>query len=548
MVPAFREAVEECFVEGLAKVVFATETLALGINMPARSVVIERLTKFTGDGHDMLTPGQFTQLTGRAGRRGIDDHGTAVVLWSPFLTFEQVARLAASRDFPLTSVFRPTYNMTVNLLENYPADQARSVLSRSFAQFQANSEFAGERRRLDQRRSDLEQAEATLAAMDGVDLESAAGFAELEREERRRRSQRRKGRDAVSASMADLRPGDVLERDGPKGSSLVVVVAVAERRNTVRVDAVTPRGKLLRIDARNEDAPLQPSGRVQLPVPYVPHDTAFRNEAGARLRRVNRKRLKPPRRTPLDESAQAWQKAADALEEHPLAVDPRRAEILEAARGRAAALRDIDIIERRLARKGADLAQRFEAVTDVLRSVGHLERNDESDFELTAQGRRLRRIYHECDLLLSLAIEDGIFDELDAAGTAAMVSCVTHEHRGSEPPPPPRLPDGETQRRFEDLRRLQRSLNALETSVGLPPTREPSAGFAMAAHGWASGAGLEASLDENLTGGDFVRNAKQLIDVLRQVAEASGGATAAAARQACDLLRRDVVDSRIGLS
>ena len=102
MVPPFKEAVEACFAEGLVKVVFATETLALGINMPARSVVIESLSKFTGERHEDLTPGQYTQLTGRAGRRGIDPVGHAIVLWSPFVPFDRVAALAASRDFPLT--------------------------------------------------------------------------------------------------------------------------------------------------------------------------------------------------------------------------------------------------------------------------------------------------------------------------------------------------------------------------------------------------------------------------------------------------------------
>ena len=100
MVPAFKEAVEACFIEGLIKVVFATETLAVGVNMPARTVVIEKLTKFTGDHHEILTPGEYTQLTGRAGRRGIDDEGHAVVLWSPFVPFEQVAALGRQPDVP----------------------------------------------------------------------------------------------------------------------------------------------------------------------------------------------------------------------------------------------------------------------------------------------------------------------------------------------------------------------------------------------------------------------------------------------------------------
>ena len=107
MVPPFKEVVEACFVEGLVKVVFATETLAVGINMPAKTVVIEKLTKFTGDHHTFLTPGEYTQLTGRAGRRGIDDLGNAVVLWSPFVPFDQVAALASSRTFHLNSAFRP---------------------------------------------------------------------------------------------------------------------------------------------------------------------------------------------------------------------------------------------------------------------------------------------------------------------------------------------------------------------------------------------------------------------------------------------------------
>ena len=108
LVPPFKEVVEACFVEGLVKVVFATETLAVGINMPARTVVIEKLSKFTGDHHTMLTAGEYTQLTGRAGRRGIDERGSAVVVWNHFVPFDQVATLAASRSFHLNSVFRPT--------------------------------------------------------------------------------------------------------------------------------------------------------------------------------------------------------------------------------------------------------------------------------------------------------------------------------------------------------------------------------------------------------------------------------------------------------
>ena len=164
MVPAFKEAVEACFVEGLIKVVFATETLAVGINMPARTVVIEKLTKFTGDHHEMLTAGEYTQLTGRAGRRGIDDEGHAVVLWSPFVPFEQVAALAASRTFHLRSAFRPTYNMAANLVGTYTSEQAHHLLNLSFAQYQADRDVVRLEARLERVRANLavarEQAES----------------------------------------------------------------------------------------------------------------------------------------------------------------------------------------------------------------------------------------------------------------------------------------------------------------------------------------------------------------------------------------------------
>jgi ATP-dependent RNA helicase HelY len=143
MLPAFKETVEELFVRGLVKVVFATETLALGINMPARTVVLERLVKFNGEAHLELTPGEYTQLTGRAGRRGIDVDGHAVVLWHPGVDPIYVAGLASTRTYPLRSSFRPGYNMAVNLLDRVGVVAGRALLARSFAQFQADRSVVG---------------------------------------------------------------------------------------------------------------------------------------------------------------------------------------------------------------------------------------------------------------------------------------------------------------------------------------------------------------------------------------------------------------------
>ncbi|MFJ6679552.1 DEAD/DEAH box helicase [Microbacterium sp. NPDC091382] len=156
MLPAFKEVVEELFRRKLVKVVFATETLALGINMPARTVVLEKLEKFNGEARVAITSGEYTQLTGRAGRRGIDVEGHAVVQWTESLDPQAVAALASRRTYPLNSSFRPTYNMAVNLIDQFGRSRAREILESSFAQFQADRAVVGLARQ-------VKDAEASLA-------------------------------------------------------------------------------------------------------------------------------------------------------------------------------------------------------------------------------------------------------------------------------------------------------------------------------------------------------------------------------------------------
>jgi len=156
LLPAFKEAVEEGFAAGLVKVVFATETLALGINMPARSVVLEKLVKYNGESHADITAGEYTQLTGRAGRRGIDVEGHAVVCWQPGLDPRALAGLASRRTYPLHSSFKPTYNMAVNLVATVGRERARGLLEQSFAQYQADRRLAA-RTVAKRRRNEIER-------------------------------------------------------------------------------------------------------------------------------------------------------------------------------------------------------------------------------------------------------------------------------------------------------------------------------------------------------------------------------------------------------
>ena len=143
LLPAFKVTVEQLFQRGLIKAVFATETLALGINMPARTVVLEKLTKWNGEAHVPISAGEYTQLTGRAGRRGIDVEGNAVIMWNKDLDSSSIGMLAATRTYPLRSSFKPSYNMSINLIARVDYESARNLLEQSLAQFQADKAVVG---------------------------------------------------------------------------------------------------------------------------------------------------------------------------------------------------------------------------------------------------------------------------------------------------------------------------------------------------------------------------------------------------------------------
>lgn len=215
MLPAFKEVVEELFLRKLVKVVFATETLALGINMPARTVVLDRLDKYNGEGRVQITAGEYTQLTGRAGRRGIDAEGHSVIIWSAQLNPSLVAGLASKRTYPLNSSFRPTYNMCVNLVHAFGVDRAMSVLEQSFAQFQADRSVVGLARSIQEKRGSLAGYESAMQCHLGefkVYAELRGAIAELERETSKLNRGRRgedlrqsKGQRRRDQDLADLK-------------------------------------------------------------------------------------------------------------------------------------------------------------------------------------------------------------------------------------------------------------------------------------------------------------------------------------------------------
>jgi ATP-dependent RNA helicase HelY len=525
MVPPFKEAVEACFVRGLVKVVFATETLALGINMPARTVVIEKLTKFTGDHHEPLSPAQYTQLTGRAGRRGIDVKGKAVVLWSPYVRFEQVAELALSRQFVLSSSFRPTYNMAANLVRRYDQPRARQLLNLSFAQFRADagvvrSEHQSERlmARRDQIRSRIESTYGPVGELRAALRTGPATGGD-------------EGRRSIAFGLSQLVPGQVIEVSGPEVPPVLVVLAVSFRSGgRVKVRLADADGEAHEVGPADLDGVPVVVGQVELPQPYLPNSVSFVHEASQLLART---RLPAPRRRRKLPTGGAVRSADDVPPQARKAL--RRLDRIDA---------DIEAVSSSAARRAESLAGQFDRVIALLEERGHLT-TDEPSWRLTPSGQRLARLYHECDLLVVEALEDGLLDGLDAPELAALVSCFSYEERrttglaGAQP----RYPNERLRRCFVELQGMHLALVSDESRSRLAPTRAPDPGFMVLAHAWAAGGDLSDVLDdEAITAGDFVRTVKQLVDLLRQLAPlAIVPATAITARRAAEALYRDLV-------
>jgi ATP-dependent RNA helicase HelY len=546
MVPPFKEAVEACFAAGLVKVVFATETLSLGINMPARSVVIEKLTKFTGERHEFLTPGEYTQLTGRAGRRGIDEVGYAIVLWSPFVPFDQAAGLAGTRTYALTSSFRPTYNMAANLVRRYPPDVAHHLLNLSFAQYRADSDVVRLEAQLERTREAMAEA-AAAAGCERGDVEQYRSLLRAATDDPAPRRHRHTG--DVLAALDRVKPGDVLVVPGGKSAGRVAVLSTTRRRGgDLRVRAITPDRRMLSLGPKDFPAPPRAVARIDLPPSYEPNSAGYQRHVAsalqaARLREDGLVGVHGAGRGPRGK-ARELTAAADAAAAHPVGHCPDVRRHLRAAERAERLARDAERLERRIRGRTESLARQFDRVLRVLEAWGYVD-----GWALTSAGQRLARTYHEADLLVTECLQQGLLDGLGAPELAAVASVFTYETRG-QGEAALGFPTATTRQRWEGVSRIAAELNRSEEDAGLPLTRLPDAGFMTVAYGWAAGDDLESLLgDAEVSGGDFVRNVKQLLDLLRQLGDvAPDPATAAAARAAADALFRGVVAASAAVS
>ncbi|NKY88080.1 DEAD/DEAH box helicase [Nocardia veterana] len=544
MLPAFRHTVEELFVRGLVRAVFATETLALGINMPARTVVLERLVKFNGETHAELTPGEYTQLTGRAGRRGIDVEGHAVVMWHPDVDTSAVAGLASTRTYPLRSSFRPGYNMSINLIDRMGAEHSRELLERSFAQFQADRSVVGLVRGIERNEAQIRKLRSQI----GDD-----GFLEYlslrERVKQRERELERQGRadrrGAAVASLTSLRRGDVVAIPTGRRQGLAVILEPDASPGDPRPLVLTADTWAGRVSAADFPTPAQPLGRMRLPR-HVDHRTArARRDLASALRSTGiavpgRGRRGGRARAADDRELSTLRRA---LRAHPAHIRPDREQLARIGERYNRLQRETEAMRQKVAATTNSLARTFDRIVALLSERGYVD-----DGEVTADGRRLARIYTEADLVVAECLRQGLWRGLGAAELAGVVSVLVFESRQEGGYLGPAGPTEPVRRAVGATIGVWSQLRSDEARHKLPPTREPDLGFVTGVYKWARGDGLAESLlasgDQGspLSAGDFVRWCRQVIDLLDQIHQtADDTEIAATAAKSVRAIRRGVV-------
>lgn len=566
MLPVFRHTVEELFTAGLVKAVFATETLALGINMPARTVVLERLVKFNGEQHVPLTPGEYTQLTGRAGRRGIDVEGHAVVLWRPDDSNAEpaeVAGLASTRTFPLRSSFAPSYNMTINLVQQMGPEQAHKLLERSFAQYQADRSVVGLVRGIARGERMMGELAAELGGSDAPILDYVRLRAKIgERERAQSRASRLQRRKAATDALAALRRGDIITITQGRRGGLAVVLEPAQR------DSDDPRPLVLtehrwagRISSADYSGASAPLGAMTLPKRVEHRQPRVRRDLASALRsaaadlslpsvRAGRRAAAPERDVDPELAG-----LREELRDHPAHQQPGREAQARIAERYLRIERDNAQIQQKVNAATNSLARTFDRIVALLRERGFITADNDGDLKpdirVTDAGRLLARIYSESDLLVAECLRGGQWQGLQPAELAAVLSAVLFESRGDTAGGVlgVDIPTAGLRRALAQTRRISADLRGDEQRHRLAPSREPDEGFVTAVYRWATTGDLAAALAASdvgsgsaLSAGDFVRWCRQVLDLLDQVRNAAPqSALRNTAKRAVNDVRRGVV-------
>jgi len=534
VLPAWKELIEELFQEGLVKVVFATETLAAGINMPARTTVISALSKRTENGHRPLMASEFLQMAGRAGRRGLDVQGYVVTVQSRFEGVREAGQLATSPPDPLVSQFTPSYGMVLNLLQRYELPKAKELVERSFGRYLATLDLVDDQARISELRGQLEQIGETATDVPWEDFEDYEKQRSRLREERRLlRILQQQAEETLAheltLALQFASPGTLVSLKAPQlrgGVSPAVIVEKLEGPGQYplllcltdeNVWIVVPCHAVVCIHAELSCLQVQ-----NIPAPMLEHAGELRHgdqPSGGLALAVGSMARRHDMHTPqydlageVQEQSRLVHGLEEELEIHPAHRWGDRRQLKKQRRRMEELEEEIAERQRLLHHRANRHWETFLALIEILRHFGCLD-----ELEPTEIGRTVAALRGDNELWLGLALMSGHFDELAPADLAAALEAISTEV--SRPdlwsgfPPPPLAEEA-----LHDLRGLRRELLRLQEhhDVVVPVWWEPDLMGVVKA--WAEGESwsdliANTSLDE----GDVVRLMRRTVDLLAQL-------------------------------
>ena len=441
ILPAWKGLVEELFQAGLIKVVFATETLAAGINMPARTTVVSSLSKRTDSGHRLLMASEFLQMSGRAGRRGMDELGHVVTVETPFEGAREAAYLATVGPDPLVSQFTPSYGMVLNLLQRHTLEEARTLIERSFGQYLANVQLAPQQQAIADLKDEIEHVRAQVEAFD------EEVFADFEKLRERLREEKRLlkilQQQAAEVLKGDMGPALAFAVAGTTISLKGKHVPVAAPLPAVIVTKVSGSGQfpyLICLTQDNQWFVVTTSDVVGLHAEYtrvaavdeleppagLPHKPGAHYLGDAHTATIACQVPQPP---PLEEIApEVKEQLARTHEvEERMATHPARAygnpkKTLKQYRRIQRLEDELRDRQRALARLSDRYWQEFVSIMAVLEEFGCLEAN-----RPTPLGETAAAIRGDNELWLGLALTSGEFDALTPAQLASACAALVTE-------------------------------------------------------------------------------------------------------------------------
>jgi superfamily II RNA helicase len=538
VLPAWKELIEDLFQQGLIKVVFATETLAAGINMPARTTVISALSKRTERGHRPLMGSEFLQMAGRAGRRGLDTQGYVVTVQSRFEGVREAGQLATAPADPLVSQFTPSYGMVLNLLQRYSLAKAKELVERSFGRYLATLDLADDQARIAELQQQLD------ALQSGSDAE--VPWDDLEDYEKRRgrlREERRLLRTLQHQAEETLAHELTLALQFASEGTLVSLKAPALRGRVtpaVIVAKVPGPGQfpllLCLTDANlwilvpcsavvSLHAELSCLQVSQIETPDLQrlgeHHHGTEASAGLALavasmaRRYDMATPQYDLAGEVQAQAQLVQQLDEELELHPAHRRGDRRQLRKQHRRIEELSAELEELQRLLHFRSNRHWDTFLALIEVLRHFGGLAGAE--GLEPSEVGRTVAALRGDNELWLGLALMSGHLDGLDPAELAAVLEAISTEVNrpdlwcGWAPPPA-------VEEALHDLRSIRRQLDRQQerARVLFPLWWEPELTGLVDA--WARGCSWsEVIANTSLDEGDVVRVLRRTVDLLAQI-------------------------------